>query len=185
MQWRLFPLWASVVRACNECRVPAMITGVPCENLLHGENAVLTMYGIAVKPRCAHNCGAIEELYFTHRINFFQNAQWFQVGWRIGPKESKQLLKLLAVLMLHLLFLGKFHTSYLMDSCISFTLILEFQKKFGSKRSIRSSTYGKINVSDFPPCGKLVIFITEIVIFLKTSCCCCSDYIFWFVKLQR
>ena len=46
---------------------------------------------------------------WTCSIIFFQNAQWFQLGWRIGPKESKQLLKLLVVLMLHLLFLGKFN----------------------------------------------------------------------------
>ena len=75
----------------------------------------LRILGCATKPslgRCAPACNfrVIEELYFTSRINFFQNAQWFQVGWRIGPKESKQLLKLLAVLMLPLLFLGKYKT---------------------------------------------------------------------------
>ena len=34
---------------------------------------------------------------------------------------------------------------------------------------IRSSTYGKQNISDFPPCGKMVVFVTEFVIFLKNS----------------
>ena len=40
---------------------------------------------------------------------------------------------------------------------------------FCSNRSIRSSTYGKKNISDFPPCRKLVIFVNEFVIFFKTS----------------
>ena len=62
-----------------------------------------------------------------------------------------------------------FNTSYLTDSYISFTLKLESGQNSCSNRSIRSSTYGKKNISDFPPCGKLVIFVTEFVIFLKTS----------------
>ena len=63
----------------------------------------------------------------------------------------------------------RLNTSYLTDSYISFTLNLESGQKFCSNRSIRSSTYGKKNISDFPPCGKLVIFVNEFVIFLKTS----------------
>ena len=59
--------------------------------------------------------------------------------------------------------------SYLTDSYNGFTLKLESWQNFCSNRSIRSSTYGKMNISDFPPCKKMVIFITEIVIFLKTS----------------
>ena len=62
-----------------------------------------------------------------------------------------------------------FNTSYLTDSYISFTLNLESGQNVCSDRSIRSSTYGKKNISDFPPCGKLVIFVNEFVIFLKTS----------------
>ena len=62
-----------------------------------------------------------------------------------------------------------FNTSYLTDSYISFTLYLESGQNVCSNRSIRSSTYGKKNISDFPPCGKLVIFVNEFVIFLKTS----------------
>ena len=58
-----------------------------------------------------------------------------------------------------------FNTSYLTDSYVSFTLKLESRQKLCSKRLIRSSTYGKKNISDFPPCGKMVIF----VILLKTS----------------
>ena len=61
------------------------------------------------------------------------------------------------------------NTSYLTDSYISFTLNLESGQNVCSNRSIRSSTYGKKNISDFPPCGKLVIFVNEFVIFLKTS----------------
>ena len=61
------------------------------------------------------------------------------------------------------------NTYYLTDSYISFTLKLESWQIFCSNMSIRSSTYGKKNISDFPPCGKMVIFVTEIVIFLKTS----------------
>ena len=61
------------------------------------------------------------------------------------------------------------NTSYLIDSYISFTLKLESWQKFYSNRSIRSSTYSKKNISDFLPCGKMVIFVTEFVIFLKTS----------------
>ena len=61
------------------------------------------------------------------------------------------------------------NTSYLTDSYISFTLNFESGQKFCSNRSIRSSTYGRKNISDFPPCGKLVIFVNEFMIFLKTS----------------
>ena len=61
------------------------------------------------------------------------------------------------------------NTSYLTDSCISFTLKLESRTIFCSDRSIRSSTYGKKNISYFPPCGKLVIFVNEFLILLKTS----------------
>ena len=64
---------------------------------------------------------------------------------------------------------NKINTSYLTDSYIVFTLKLESGQKFCSNRWIRSSTYGKKNISDFPPCGKMVIFVTEFVIFLKTS----------------
>ena len=62
-----------------------------------------------------------------------------------------------------------FNTSYLTDSYISSTLKLKSRQKFCSNSSIRSSTYGKINISNFPQCGKMVIFITEIVIFFKIS----------------
>ena len=51
-----------------------------------------------------------------------------------------------------------FNTSYLNDSYISFTLNLESGQNVCSDRSIRSSTYGKKNISNFPPCGKMVIF---------------------------
>ena len=61
------------------------------------------------------------------------------------------------------------NTSYLTDSYISFSLKLESRLKFCSNRLIRSSTYGKKFISDFPPCGKMVVFVTEFVIFLKTS----------------
>ena len=61
------------------------------------------------------------------------------------------------------------NSSYLTDSYISFTLKLEPQQNFCSNRSIRSRTCGKNIISDFPPCGKMVIFVTELVIFLKTS----------------
>ena len=61
------------------------------------------------------------------------------------------------------------NTSYLTDSYISFTLKLESRQIFCFNSSIRSSTYGKKNISDFPPCGKMVVFVTEFVIFLKTS----------------
>ena len=63
-----------------------------------------------------------------------------------------------------------FHNmSYLTDSYISFTLKLESWQKFFFNSLIRSSKYGKKNISDFPPCGKMVVFVTEFVIFLKTS----------------
>ena len=62
-----------------------------------------------------------------------------------------------------------FNTSYLADSYISFTLKLKSRQNFCSNSLIRSSTYGKKNISDFPPCGKMVVFVTEFVIFLKTS----------------
>ena len=46
-----------------------------------------------------------------------------------------------------------FNTSYLTDSYISFTLKLESGQNFCSNRSIKSSTYGKKNIFDIPPCG--------------------------------
>ena len=55
------------------------------------------------------------------------------------------------------------NTSYLTDSYISFTLKLESPQIFCSNRSIRSSMYGEMNISDFPPCRKMVILL------LKTS----------------
>ena len=45
------------------------------------------------------------------------------------------------------------------DSYISFTLKLEFGQNFCSNRSIRSSTYGKRNITDFPPWGSHFILI--------------------------
>ena len=56
-----------------------------------------------------------------------------------------------------------FTTSYLADSYIVFTLKLESGQKICSKKW---STYGKKIISDFPPCGKMVIFSTEFVSFL-------------------
>ena len=64
------------------------------------------------------------------------------------------------------------NTSYLADSNIVFTLKLESRQIFCSNRWIRSSKYGKKNISDFPPCGKRVIFVTEFVIFCKTPPFC-------------
>ena len=61
------------------------------------------------------------------------------------------------------------NTSYLTDSYIGFTLNMESGQNFCSNRSIRSSTYSKKNIFEIPPCGKLVIFVTEFVIFLKTT----------------
>ena len=43
------------------------------------------------------------------------------------------------------------------------------RQNFCSRSSIRSSTYGKKNISDIPSCGKVAIFVTEFFIFLKTS----------------
>ena len=57
---------------------------------------------------------------------------------------------------------GFINTSYLTDSYISFTLKLESRQNFCSNRSIRSSTYGKKNIFEIPPCGShfLVIHFT-------------------------
>ena len=60
------------------------------------------------------------------------------------------------------------NTSYLTDSYIIFTLKSESGQNFFSNRWIRSSTYGKKNSSDSPPCGKMIIFVIEFVIFHKT-----------------
>ena len=49
--------------------------------------------------------------------------------------------------------------SYLTDSYISFTLKLESRQNFCSNMLIRSSTYGKKNISDFPPCGSHFLLI--------------------------
>ena len=51
------------------------------------------------------------------------------------------------------------NTSYLTDSSISFTLKLESRQNFCSNMAIRSSAYGKKNISDFPPCGSHFILI--------------------------
>ena len=61
------------------------------------------------------------------------------------------------------------NTSYLTDSYINFTLKLESRQIFCFNSLIRSITYGKKNICDFPPCGKMVVFVTEFVISLKTS----------------
>ena len=46
------------------------------------------------------------------------------------------------------------NTSYLADSYTVFTLKLVSGQNFWFSRWIRSSTYGKQNISDFPSCGK-------------------------------
>ena len=61
-------------------------------------------------------------------------------------------------------FLGLKHlqlinTSYLTDSYISFTLKLESGQNFCYNRSIRSSTYGKKNIFEIPPCGSHFLLI--------------------------
>ena len=45
------------------------------------------------------------------------------------------------------------NTSYLTDSYISFTLKLESWQNFCFNSLIRSSTYGKSNIFEIPPCG--------------------------------
>ena len=52
--------------------------------------------------------------------------------------------------------IGILNTSY-----ISFILKLECWQNFCSNWSIRSSTFSKINISDFPPCGQMVTRIKE------------------------
>ena len=99
--------------------------------------------------RCAGSC------FFSSSVG--QSSQSNQYGPPVAVKGFLTLLNYL------------FNTSYLTDSYISFTLKLESQQKFCSNRSIRSSTYGKKNICDFPPCGKMVVFVSEFVIFLKTS----------------
>ena len=51
------------------------------------------------------------------------------------------------------------NTSYLTDSYISFTLKLESRQKCCSNMLIRSSTYSKKNISDFPACGSHFLLI--------------------------
>ena len=51
------------------------------------------------------------------------------------------------------------NTFYLTDSYISFTLKLESRQNFCSNSLIRSSTYGKKNISDFSPCGSHFLLI--------------------------
>ena len=52
-----------------------------------------------------------------------------------------------------------FNTSYLTDSYISFTLKLKSGLNFCYNRSIRSSTYGKKNIFEIPPCGSHFLLI--------------------------
>ena len=51
------------------------------------------------------------------------------------------------------------NTSYLTDSYIRFTLKLESGQNVCSNRSIRSSTYGKKNIFEIPPCGSHFLLI--------------------------
>ena len=51
------------------------------------------------------------------------------------------------------------NTSYLTDSYITFTLKLESGQNFCCNRSIRSSTYGKKNIFEIPPCGSHFLLI--------------------------
>ena len=56
-------------------------------------------------------------------------------------------------------FQTSFNTSYLTDSYINFTLKLESGQNSCSNRSIRSSTYGKKNIFEIPPCGSHFLLI--------------------------
>ena len=58
-----------------------------------------------------------------------------------------------------LLFCVILNMSYLTDSYISSTLKLESRQKFCFNSLIRSSTYGKKIISDFPPCGNHFLLI--------------------------
>ena len=51
------------------------------------------------------------------------------------------------------------NTSHLTDSYITFTLKLESGQNFCCNRSIRSSTYGKKNIFEIPPCGSHFLLI--------------------------
>ena len=97
--------------------------------------------------RCAGSC------FFSSSVG--QSSQSNQYG---PPVAVKGFLTLLNYLL---------NTSYLTDSYISFTLKLESRQNFALTGPFKSSRYGKKKNSDFPPCGMMVIFVPEIVIFLK------------------
>ena len=64
--------------------------------------------------------------------------------------------------------LNAISTSYLTDSYIGFTLKMEsVTKNFWPKNE--GENWSRKICFEIPPCGKLVIFVTEFLIFLKTS----------------
>ena len=97
-------------------------------------------------------------------MNIFRSLGWnlffetpCRAAWLLGMKYYGKKIGSDTVILLN--------TSYLTDSYIVFTLKLESGQNVCSNRS---SIYGQKISSDFPPCGKIVIFITEFVIFHKT-----------------
>ena len=72
-------------------------------------------------------------------------------GWKNHPKKL--------LIIGPDIFFQPLNTSYLTDSYISFTLKLESRQKFCFNSLIRSSTYGKKIISDFPPCGSHFLLI--------------------------
>ena len=54
--------------------------------------------------------------------------------------------------------------SYLTDSYIFFTLKLESHKFFALTGQLSQVHMAKKNISNFPPCGKVAIYVTEFVI---------------------
>ena len=99
-------------------------------------------------------------LYFTHIIPFrlhFDVIRFLDthVTGRQDYIEDREIEGDLLMIIQYVLEIQGYilNTSYLTDSYISFTLDLESGQNLCSNRSIRSSTYGKKNISDFPPCG--------------------------------
>ena len=77
--------------------------------------------------------------------------------WLLGHTyHHHQTHKLKKMIIIHQF---QINTSYLTDSYISFTLKLESGQHFCSNRSIRSSTNGKKNIFEIPPCGSHFLLI--------------------------
>ena len=108
----------------------------------------------STRPTCKHTPAW---LFSTNDITFdWSAALWLVKRNFVVPSYPcmPMLRKKVETKMIYALDLQK---PFIADSYISFTLKLESWQNFCSNMLISSSTYGKENIFDFPPCRKMVV----------------------------